>query len=80
MTGRADEDDLVREERLETHAAVPARGADDAESLAAAATHSQQVGALGVHLFDVRERAYTFVNNRLEGNAPATIEAVVSGQ
>jgi uncharacterized protein YecE (DUF72 family) len=27
----------------------------------------------------VRQRAYVFVNNRLEGNAPATIEAVVSG-
>jgi hypothetical protein len=25
-----------------------------------------------------RQRAYVFVNNRLEGNAPATIEAVVS--
>jgi uncharacterized protein YecE (DUF72 family) len=27
----------------------------------------------------LRQRAYIFVNNRLEGNAPATIEAVVSG-
>ena len=26
-----------------------------------------------------RKRAYAFVNNRLEGNAPGTIEAVVSG-
>jgi len=26
-----------------------------------------------------RQRAYVFVNNRLEGNAPGTIEAVVSG-
>jgi hypothetical protein len=26
----------------------------------------------------VRQRAYLFVNNRLEGNAPGTIEAVVS--
>jgi hypothetical protein len=26
----------------------------------------------------VGERAYVFVNNRLEGNAPATVEAVVS--
>jgi hypothetical protein len=26
----------------------------------------------------VGERAYVFINNRLEGNAPATIEAVVS--
>jgi uncharacterized protein YecE (DUF72 family) len=26
----------------------------------------------------VRQRAFVFVNNRLEGNAPATIEAVVS--
>jgi hypothetical protein len=25
-----------------------------------------------------RQRAYVFVNNRLEGNAPSTIEAVVS--
>jgi uncharacterized protein YecE (DUF72 family) len=28
----------------------------------------------------VRKPAYVFVNNRLEGNAPATIEAVVSGR
>jgi uncharacterized protein YecE (DUF72 family) len=26
----------------------------------------------------VRQRAYVFVNNRLEGNAPGTIEAVIS--
>ena len=26
----------------------------------------------------IGQRAYMFVNNRLEGNAPATIEAVVS--
>jgi hypothetical protein len=26
----------------------------------------------------VRQAAYVFVNNRLEGNAPATIEAVIS--
>jgi hypothetical protein len=26
----------------------------------------------------VRQRAFVFVNNRLEGNAPATIEAGVS--
>jgi uncharacterized protein YecE (DUF72 family) len=28
----------------------------------------------------VREPAFVFVNNRLEGNAPATIEAVVSAE
>jgi len=27
----------------------------------------------------VRQPAYVFVNNRLEGNAPATIEAVIAG-
>jgi hypothetical protein len=27
-----------------------------------------------------RQRAYVFVNNRLEGNAPATIEAVTTSE
>src|SRR5262249_11810949 len=35
----------------------------------------RQIGEWALH---VGQRAYIFVNNRLEGNAPATIEAVVS--
>jgi hypothetical protein len=34
--------------------------------------------SLAERALEVRQRAFVFVNNRLEGNAPATIEAVVS--